>query len=601
MASDQNFQVDLGGIIELLSDHLYSGPEVYLRELIQNAVDALSARKGIDISFVSEDNPIQIEVIDGKASDEPPTLVITDHGIGLTESEIHEFLATIGQSSKRTMNRENFIGQFGIGLLSGFIVSDEIVVISQSVKEGNPALEWRGRSDGTYSLRKLDHDAQVGTQVFLRPKRECYRFVEPDFVLSLAKRFASHLSIPIDVVASDETQRVNVTPPWEYDQSDPNYVQRCLDYGAENFGQPFIGVIPFESKSGGVEGVAFITAHASRHRSQRQNSVYLKGMLLSETVDNMMPEWAFFVTSVSNATRLRPTANREGFHQDTTLSETQFEIAVCLKRYLVDLSKNDRESLERIIALHHLAIKGLAVEDDEFFDLISDWLPFQTSLGTMLLGDYREHQKAVRYVRNQDEFRQIVGVAAAQKICIIDAGYTHDEALLERFSKRNPHVMVERLEISELAQEFGELSVAERNSTFEFLRFAEAVLEPFECSVQLKRFQPAMLPALYTHNSQAGFMRAVDQAREVSDEMWDSVLSGVSSNKQSSSKAQLCLNFDNSLVQRLSKVDDQGLLGEAIKMLYVQSLLLGHYPLRAKETDVLSGGLIHLIDAALGK
>ena len=220
-------------------------------------------------------------------------------------------------------------------------------------------------------------------------------------------------------------------------------------------------------------------------------------------------------------------------------------------------------------------------------------------MGPMLLGDYREHQKAIRYVRNQDEFRQIVGVAAAQKICIIDAGYTHDEELLQRFSNRNPQVLVERIDVSELAQEFGELTVADRNATFDFLRFAETVLEPFDCAVQLKRFEPTILPSLYTHNAQAGFLRSVDQAREVSSDAWDSVLNDIGSSKRLSAKAQLCLNFSNTMIQRLAKVKDRDLLAEALKMLYVQSLLLGHYPLRAQETDVLSGGLINLIDKAL--
>ena len=166
---------------------------------------------------------------------------------------------------------------------------------------------------------------------------------------------------------------------------------------------------------------------------------------------------------------------------------------------------------------------------------------------------------------------------------------------------RDRSQLVERLDVSELAQEFGELSIDERNATFDFVRFAESVLEPFGCAVQLKRFQPNTLPALYTLNSQGGFMRSVDQSREVSDELWDSILESVSSAKKDEASAQLCLNYENSLVTRLSELKDENLSAEAIKMLYVQSLLLGHYPLRAQETSVLSEGLIHLIDAAVKK
>ena len=121
MSSEQQFQVDLRGIIDLLSDHLYSGPEVYLRELLQNAVDALVAREKSDIGFIAKESSIQIEVVTPSEESEPPTLIITDRGVGLTEAEVHSFLATIGQSSKRELSREDFIGQFGIGLLLSLI------------------------------------------------------------------------------------------------------------------------------------------------------------------------------------------------------------------------------------------------------------------------------------------------------------------------------------------------------------------------------------------------------------------------------------------------------------------------------------------------
>lgn len=596
----QHFQVDLRGIIDLLSDHLYSGPEVYLRELLQNAVDALTAREHKDVGFIAKENPIQIEVVQSTGPGEPPTLVITDRGVGLTEPEVHEFLATIGQSSKRELSREDFIGQFGIGLLSGFIVSEEIVVITRSISDGAPTLQWRGRADGTYTINKLDHDADPGTQVYLRAKPGCHDFLQHDLVHRLATYFASHLDIPIDVLNGDDPDRINITPPWNFDSSDPeNYIRDCVEYGEEVFSQKFIGVIPIHSESGGIDGLAYILPQASRMKSKRVHRVYLKGMLLSESIDNLLPEWAFFVRSVVNSTKLRPTANRESFHEEPTLDDTRTEIGNCLKQHLVDLSHNDREALIQIISLHQLSIKALAAEDDEFFDLVADWLPFETSLGTMLLGDYRKQQESVRYVRNRDEFRQIVGVAAAQKICIIDAGYTYDEELLQRLQQRDPSQKVERLEASELTQEFGELEIDQRNATFDFVQFASSVLEPFGCTVQLKRFDPDTLPALYTLNKQAGFLRSVDQSKEVADELWGSILESVASSHQSNANAQLCLNYRNPLVVRLSTLKNQELLAQTIQMLYVQSLLLGHYPLRALETNVLNDGLIHLINAAV--
>lgn len=120
---DHKFQVNLHGIISLLSNNLYSGPQVFVRELLQNGVDALRARFG-DGNW--NDARIEMEVVvDGSGR---PTLIFQDNGIGLTEVEIHRFLATIGESSKRDdlgAAREEFIGQFGIGLLWCFMVADD--------------------------------------------------------------------------------------------------------------------------------------------------------------------------------------------------------------------------------------------------------------------------------------------------------------------------------------------------------------------------------------------------------------------------------------------------------------------------------------------
>jgi len=180
----KSFQVNLKGVIELLSGHIYSGPQVYIRELLQNGVDAITARKlSLDTDGQKQyDGKIQIELIPGKPSNEKigaPTMVVTDNGVGLTEQETHRFLATIGQSSKKnTVDRSSFIGQFGIGMLSAFMVCEEIVLISQSIKEGEKAVKWIGKSDGTYQIETLDRQLQPGSQVFLTAKPACFEFFE---------------------------------------------------------------------------------------------------------------------------------------------------------------------------------------------------------------------------------------------------------------------------------------------------------------------------------------------------------------------------------------------------------------------------------------
>jgi molecular chaperone HtpG len=598
MSSEHKFQVNLRGVIELLSDHLYSGPEVYLRELLQNGVDAITARRKIEPDHVGS---VTLEVLPAPANN-PPTLMVQDDGVGLTESEVHEFLATIGQSSKReTLDRADFIGQFGIGLLSAFVVCEEIAVVTRSIKPGSPAVEWRGHSDGTYSVRTLSIDSAPGTQVYLRAKEGSEEYFASEYVRDTAAHFGSLLPMPICVVSGKDRWQINALAPWDGQmESSEDRRMRFLEYGQEVFDTEFLDAIPLYSQTGGIQGVAFVLPQSATQVSRRSHRVYLKNMLLSETAENLLPDWAFFVRCVVNSTKLRPSAARESFYDDNALQTTREELGACLKRYLIELSKVNRDRLNKIIACHYLSIKALAVEDDEFLRLFIDWLPFETTLGQMTMGEYRRMEKnSIRYVPSRDQFRQIAGVAAAQKICIINAGYTYDAELIEKLPEAIAACRVELVDPSDLTRNFDELSHQEQQATFDFLRQADIVLQPFRCSADLKKFEPRELPTLYTANDAATFMRSVEQSKEISDELWNEILDGVVSEPAAGAFAQLCLNYNNKVIKRLTQIKNKALVRRAVEMLYVQALFLGHYPLRPQEMSILSDGLLGLIELGL--
>ena len=126
----EQFRVDLRGLVEVLSHHLYSSERVYLRELVQNARDAVEARRRLGDDFEA-----RIEIQPAWGSD---PLVVRDNGVGLTGDDMRSLLSMIGGTSKRddlVAARTNFLGQFGIGLLSCFLVADSIEVVSRSVRD----------------------------------------------------------------------------------------------------------------------------------------------------------------------------------------------------------------------------------------------------------------------------------------------------------------------------------------------------------------------------------------------------------------------------------------------------------------------------------
>ena len=144
MENTYHFQVNLGGMLDVLSNHLYKSPDVFLRELLQNGMDAVTLRQKSQPDW--NRGKITITVEPGRR------LIFRDNGAGLSEEGIHRFLAVIGQSSKTELVNgkipEDYIGRFGIGLLSCFMVSDSIVVHTQPAAGGG-AHVWTGLPDGT--------------------------------------------------------------------------------------------------------------------------------------------------------------------------------------------------------------------------------------------------------------------------------------------------------------------------------------------------------------------------------------------------------------------------------------------------------------------
>ncbi len=597
MTDDHRFQIHLGGIIDLLSNHLYSSPSVYVRELLQNATDAIVARQHLETDHIGSVT-LQTRVDDRGRT----MLTITDDGIGLTEAEVHRFLATIGASSKREEideRRSDFIGQFGIGLLSCFVVSDAIDVLTRSAK-GGPAVAWRGTHDGSYAIELRDEETvPVGTTVHLVAKEGMEGWFDPERLVELATRFGALLPFPVAVDGGSGAQVINPSPPpWRRSFANANEAREAsLTFGRELLGGEFLDVVPIRSEAGGVEGLAYVLPFSPSPNSPSAHRVYLKGMLLSEKAENLLPRWAFFVTCVLDAKSLRPTASRERFYEDASLDAAREALGDGLRRYLLALREEDPRRLEALIAIHYRAIKALAAHDTEFLMLFLDALPFETSMGRMSFGALRARNERIRYATSVDLFRQISQVAAAQGMTVINAGYSYDADILARVEGTIEGVTVERIDAAELADA---LEDAPSGDAFEeLLAIAARTLEPFDCDVNLKRFAPAELPVLYVTGEDAAFARSIDTAKKATgDSLWGGMIERIAPTEDA--RAVLLFNARNPLVVRLARLNDEEGIGLTVQMLYVQALLLGHHPLRPEEMALLNVGLLELIERGLG-
>lgn len=243
------FQVDLRGLVDLLSHHLYSSPKVYLRELLQNAVDAITARRA-----EQPDAPARVRLFaaDGR-------LRVEDSGVGLTEADVHSLLATIGRSSKRAEGlqdvRSDFLGQFGIGLLACFVVAERIRVVSRSARTPDaPPVEWTARDDGSYTVRTLPHEErpEPGTTVHLVARAGAGEWLTAPRVLALARDFGSLL--PYDVRVGDEAV-TDLPAPWDRSYASPaNRRVALARHCHELFGFTPLDAVELDLPVAGVRG-----------------------------------------------------------------------------------------------------------------------------------------------------------------------------------------------------------------------------------------------------------------------------------------------------------------------------------------------------------
>ncbi|MEV4576577.1 HSP90 family protein [Nonomuraea jabiensis] len=586
----RSFQVDLRGLVDLLSHHLYSSPRVYLRELLQNAVDAVTARQRMD---PTASTAIRITVNEAG-------LRIDDPGIGLTEADVHRFLATIGRSSKRDDlegARREFLGQFGIGLLACFTVAERIQVISRSAAVPDaPGIEWLATSDGTYSVRRLAPQERTvpGTTVCLTPRAGAERWFAPDVVTDLARDFGSLLPYEVTVDTSGRTIRTTDSPPvWDrfYDSAAARRAA-LIEYGERALGFTALDVVELDVELAGIRGAAYVLPQPANPADSGRHRVYLKGMLLNDATTGLLPDWAFFVRCVIDTDTLRPTASREGLYEDETLVAVREALGVRLRDWLTGLAAQEPQRLAAFLAVHSLGVKAMARHDVELFRIMLPYLTLETTDGHITLAEVARRHPVVRITPTVEEFRQIAPIAAAHGVGVVNGGYTYDSELVALLPDVMPGVVVEELGSDVVTAALDPVDSANELAMAGFLAMARSTLDPLGCDVILRAFFPASVSALHLDSRAARNERTRTEIAADADDLWAEILGAL---KSTEPRAQLVLNHRSPVVRRLATISDRALLVTAVEALYGQALLMTHRPLRSVDTALLNRAFDELL------
>ncbi|MEU8799055.1 HSP90 family protein [Spirillospora sp. NPDC048819] len=630
------FNVDLQGIVDLLSRHLYSSPRVYVRELLQNAVDATTARIQAD---GSSPGGILIEPLETTGDG---TLRIHDAGIGLTEPQVHELLATIGNTSKRDslgFARHDFLGQFGIGLLSCFLVADEIEVVTRGPGDAATVV-WHGHSDGKYTVSdgrhtvsegsareeqrtdRQDTDRQ-GTTVILRARRDFEHWLGVSTVTELARRFGSLL--PYEVRVGEELI-TSGGPPWLARHPDPDTRREALlRYGTSFLGTRPFDVIDLAVPEAGLDGVAFVLPQETHPGEQMTHKVYLKRMLMGDRVEKLLPSWGFFVRCVINADELRPTASREQLYDDELLATTRNALGEQLRAWLVRLATTSPARLRAFLAVHYRGVMALAIHDIEMLRIVDEWIEFETSEGRVTLSEFRHRHRTIHFTSGTEEFAQLAGIAAAQGLGLVNGGYTYHVEILQRLRALDSDLDVRRLDPADLATRFDPLDPAAEFAAREFLAIARDTVAGHGCEPVLRSFSPADLPVLYLEGHDARHAADMRAARDEADGVWAEFIgdateptgadqgeaeqrgaehgwaeqSRVRGGAAGPPKPLLVFNHRNPLIARLTSTANEGLVRLSAEALYGYALLAGQRAVTPSDVAGVNRAFLGLVEHAI--
>jgi len=386
----QTFEADTGKILNIVINSLYSERDIFLRELLSNASDAIQKRK-----FLGQTDPsilnIEADNIEIIVNKKKKIIEITDTGIGLTEAELAETLGTIAKSGtsaflKEMEGEENskdaaktLIGQFGVGFYSAFMVADKVEVVSRKAGD-TQCSSWESDGQSGFSISNSKEEQAVGTKIRLSLKKDAKEFADPDKIKGLIKKYSDHISFPINIKEADgEIEQVNsATAIWTKTASEISKEEYKEFYNSTfgTFDEPFATL---HNKSEGTlefTNLLFIpkTAPFDLFDPERKTKInlYINRVFISNDLDGVIPTWLRFVKGILDTTSLDLNVSREMVQNNPVLKKISKSLT---KRVLSELKKRlkkDEEAYDAFWEQFGKVLKEGLYEDLENKDKIAE-------------------------------------------------------------------------------------------------------------------------------------------------------------------------------------------------------------------------------------
>ena len=440
----KEFKAESKRLLDMMINSIYTHKEIFLREIISNASDAIDKlyfKSLTDTSVGMKKSDFAINIAIDK---ENRTLTVSDNGIGMTEEDLENNLGTIANSGSFAFKKDNdlgddvdIIGQFGVGFYSTFMVAKEVTVVTKAFGS-DQAYKWTSDGVEGYTIEECDKPDGVGTTITLKLKDDTddekySTYLDQYQIQSLVKKYSDYIRFPIrmevehthyneegkepEVHKAIETLN-SMTPIWKKNKSelkDEDY----NNFYMEKFGDYEPPVAHIHSKNEGVatyDALLYIPARAPfdyySKDYEKGLQLYSSGVMIMEKCADLLPDWFSFVKGVVDSEDLSLNISRELLQQDRQLKIIAKNLEKSIKNELAKLLKNDREKYEKFYSVFGLQFKfGIYQSYGAANETLKDLLMFPSSFDgkNVTLKEYvsrmKEDQKEIYYACGETKER----------------------------------------------------------------------------------------------------------------------------------------------------------------------------------------------------
>ncbi|GIK63910.1 MAG: chaperone protein HtpG [Chloroflexota bacterium] len=423
MAESFTFQAEIRQLLYTLVHSLYTEREIFLRELISNASDALNRMQfelltNRDVRDVDAQLAIEIE-----ANEEAGTLTIRDTGVGMTRQELIENLGTISKSGVRAFLEQakstnghiatDLIGQFGVGFYSIFMVADEVTVNTLSYQPDSQAYRWISRGEESYEIEEGDKDVR-GTEVILKLKDDAKDFLKEYTLRKIIQTHSNYIAFPIYIGESEEPanarQAIWRRPASEVSDEDYHNFYRALTM---DFEAPLAHIHTSADAPVQYYALLYLPAKAERNmfslRKEPGLQLYARKVLIQDYCTDLLPEYLYFVQGAVDSEDLPLNVSRETVQANKLMAGLKKAITGRILRYLNDLAKNDVEKYAAFWAEFGPFLKQGMIADPDNRDRLQALLRFYSTRSEDTLTSLQDYVERMQEVENQQEIYYVLG------------------------------------------------------------------------------------------------------------------------------------------------------------------------------------------------